>query len=277
MRNFADVVTAYDDGRYWQYEIRKIAGSIQPSRWFDLAYSGGLPLANYYASTPLEMATLNGNRGIYKGSPNTGQKYIHKMCLASTGSNNFTVNLMLLDYLAYVPFVDLDNTDPQDITTIDLPRYTDGKGVRVMAISQGVGTGVTTLTMTYLNQDGIEKSSSTLLDSSGNPVGGILHSTTASTARMWMQLDVGDYGIQKILSVTNSTSVGGLCALVFVKPLCEMGTVELNTPFEVDYMFERTRMPMVHNDAYLNFIAFNGYTSTIAPSLHGFINLIWEQ
>jgi hypothetical protein len=277
MKNFGDVISAYDDGRFWQYEVRKIAGSISPSKWFDLAYSGGLPLANYYASTPLEMATLNGNRGIYKGSPDTGQKYIHKMCLSSTGSNNYNVGLMLLDYLAYIPFIDLDSTDPQDIINIDLPRYSDGSGVRVMAISQGIGTGVTTLDMTYLNQDGIEKTASTVLDASGNPVGGLMSNSTASTGRIWLNLAQGDYGIRNIISVTNNTSVGALCALVFVKPLCQMNTVELQTPFEVDYLFEKSSLPKVHNDAYLNFIAFNGYTSTIAPSLHGFINLIWEQ
>lgn len=277
MRNFADVVAAYDEGRYWQYEIRKVAGSLSPGRWFDLAYTGGLPLANYYASTPLEMATLNGDRGVYKGSPDTGQKYIHKICLSSIGTNNFVLNLMALDYLAYVPFIDLDSTDQQDIATIDLPRYTDGQGVRVMAVSQGAGTGVTTLTMRYLNQDGVEKTASTVLDTSGNPVGGLLQTSTSSTGRMWLQLATGDYGVRKILSVTNSTSVGALCALVFVKPLCGIDTVELNTPFEVDYMFERTRMPKVHNDAYINFIAMNGHTATIGPSLHGFVNLIWEQ
>ena len=79
MKNYADVIKAYDEGRYWQYEVRKVSGSIASYRSFDLSYSGGLPLPNYYATSPLEMAVLNGNRGIYKGSPNTGQKYIHKI------------------------------------------------------------------------------------------------------------------------------------------------------------------------------------------------------
>ena len=66
-------------------------------------------------------------------------------------ANLATANLTLMDYVAYVPFVDLDNTDEQEILTIDLPRFTDGKGLRVIAVSQGAGTGNTNLTMTYIN------------------------------------------------------------------------------------------------------------------------------
>jgi hypothetical protein len=278
MTSFADVVNAYDGGRYWQYEIRKIAGSVASNRWFDLAYTGGLPLANYYASTPLEVAFLDGKRGMYKGSPNTGQKYVHKIAMSAIGTNNSNVNFTLLDYVAYVPFIDLDSTDQQYmIWDVDLPRYADGKGLRVMAISQGVGTSVTNLTMTYINQDGVEMSATTTLDTSAHTVGGLLQTGVASTSRMWLNLAQGDSGIRKIISVTNSTSTGGLCALVIVKPVSEIGLCAIGEITEVDYMFERTRMPMVHNDAYLNFICSHGHTAAITPSFHGYVNFIWES
>ena len=59
MKNYADVIKAYEEGRYWQYEIRKNSGFMAGYRYFDLSYGGGLPIANYYASEPLVAQTLN--------------------------------------------------------------------------------------------------------------------------------------------------------------------------------------------------------------------------
>ena len=278
MKNYADVIKAYDEGRYWQYEVRKVSGSIAPYRSFDLSYSGGLPLPNYYATSPLEMAVLNGNRGIYKGSPNTGQKYIHKISLAQFNTNLSTANCTLYDYVAYVPFVDLDNTEEQEILTIDLPRFTDGKGLRVIAVSQGAGTGITNLTMTYINQDGVEKSAVTSLDAlqgagsiitSGQTQTGVLGST-------YMRFAQGDYGIQKITKVQCDVSVGAICALVIVKPLCHIGFMDLGITNEVDYLIDRGGLIPVHDDAYLNFCIFGNAASVQTPTIHGYVQTIWE-
>lgn len=275
MKNYADVIKAYEDGRYWQYEIRKISGSIAPYRQFDLSYSGGLPLPNYYATSPLEMAVLNGDRGIYKGSPNTGQKYIHKISLAQFNTNLATANCTLYDYIAYVPFVDLDNTDEQEIVSIDLPRYTDGKGLRVIAVSQGAGVGNTNLTMTYINQDGVEKSATTQLDAVQG-AGSIITSGQTAGGSAYMRLAQGDYGIQKITKVQCDTSVGAICALVIVKPLCHLGFLDLGVANEVDYLIDRGGLIPIHNDAYLNFCIFDNAASAQMPNIHGYIQTIWE-
>lgn len=275
MKNYADVIKAYDEGRYWQYEVRKVSGSIASYRSFDLSYSGGLPLPNYYATSPLEMAVLDGKRGIYKGSPNTGQKYIHKWCMANFNTNLATANLTMMDYVAYIPFVDLDNTDEQEITTIDLPRYTDGKGLRVIAVSQGAGTGNTNLTMTYINQDGVEKTATTQLDAVQG-AGSIITAGQTTGGSTYMRLAQGDYGVQKITKVQCDTSVGAICALVIVKPLCSLGFMELSTPNEVDYLIDRGGLIPVHNDAYLNMVVFDNAASAQTPNFVGYLNLIWE-
>ena len=276
MKNYADVIKAYDEGRYWQYEIRKVSGLIAPYRSFDLSYSGGLPLPNYYATSPLEMAVLDGKRGIYKGSPNTGQKYIHKWGMMNFNANIATANLTLMDYVAYVPFVDLDNTDEQEILTIDLPRFTDGKGLRVIAVSQGAGTGNINLTMTYINQDGIEKSATTSLDALQGAGSIITSGQTGTTGSTYMKLAQGDYGIQKIIKVQCDTAVGAICALVIVKPLCHLGFMDLGIPNEVDYLIDRGGLIPVHEDAYLNMCVFDNVSSAQTPNFVGYINLIWE-
>ena len=271
MRNYADIVDAYDKGRFHQYEIRKISGSMPTARWFDLSYSGGLPLPNYYASAPLVMEAMEGNKGIFKGAKG-GQKYVHKMALYC-GSESY--QLQLLDYIAYVPFVDLDSTDPQDIEwNTPLPRFEDGAGLRVMAVCQGTGNTTTNLTMTYLNQDGVEKTAVTLLDTTQNA--GTIITTGQGSSPVWMQLAQGDSGVQKIIRVTNSTSTGAICALVLVKPICNITLAEKNTFGEVDYLIDRGYLPTVHEDAYLNFIAFNSHTANITPIVHAYIQLIWD-
>ncbi len=275
MRNYADVIKAYEDGRYWQYEVRKVSGSIAGYRQFDLSYSGGLPLPNYYATSQLEMAVLNGDRGIYKGSPNTGQKYIHKISLAQFNANLATANCTLYDYIAYVPFVDLDSTDEQEILAIDLPRYTDGKGLRVIAVSQGAGVGNTNLTMTYINQDGVEKSATTQLDAVQG-AGSIITSGQMTGGSAYMRLAKGDYGIRKITKVKCDTSVGAICALVIVKPLCHLGFLDLGVANEVDYLIDRGGLIPVHNDAYLNFCIFDNAASAQIPSIHGYVQTLWE-
>ena len=275
MKNYADVIKAYEEGRYWQYEIRKISGSIASYRQFDLSYSGGLPLPNYYATSPLEMAVLNGDRGIYKGSPNTGQKYIHKISLAQFNTNLATANCTLYDYVAYVPFVDLDSTDEQEIVSIDLPRYTDGKGLRVIAVSQGAGVGNTNLTMTYINQDGVEKSATTQLDAVQG-AGSIITSGQTTGGSAYMRLAQGDYGIRKIMKVKCDTSVGAICALVIVKPLCHIGFMDLGIANEVDYLIDRGGLIPIHNDAYLNFCIFGNVASAQTPKIHGYVQTIWE-
>ena len=198
--------------------------------------------------------------------------------MATLSTNIATSNLMLLDYVMYVPFVDLGTTDLQEIdNTITLPRFQDGNGLRVMCICQGVGTGYTTLTMNYINQDGDLKSASTLLEPSASTVGSFVNGFNASNGVMWFNLQRGDYGIRSIVSVQASTSVGAICALVIVKPICSIGLAEISTPCEVDYLIDRGSLPKVHNDAYLNFIAFNpSSSSTTSPSYYGFINFIWE-
>jgi hypothetical protein len=277
MKSYADIAKAYDEGRFWQSEIRKVTSLLAGSyRSADLSYTGGLPLPNYYATTPLEMATLNGNKGLYKGSPNTGQKYIHKMCIANLSSLTAFTNVTLYDYVAYVPFVDLDMTDEQEVVTIDLPRFTDGKGLRVLAVSQGAGSANTNLTMTYINQDGVEKVATTTLDAS-QVAGNIITSGQSGVGgSSYMKFAQGDYGIRKITKVQCSLGVGAICALVIVKPLCSLNFSEVNTPTEIDYLADKGGLIPIHNDAYLNLCMFNTRNNTASPSLIGYLQTIWE-
>ena len=46
------------------------------------------------------------------------------------------MSIILADYLLYYPTIVDGNTDPQVMNnTVTLPRYTDGKGVMMMAVT----------------------------------------------------------------------------------------------------------------------------------------------
>jgi len=63
---------------------------------------------------------------------------------------------VLLDYLLYYPSIDDGTLDEQVMdNTVTLPRYTDGKGVQMMAITTGVRTGGQTFQVKYTNSDGV--------------------------------------------------------------------------------------------------------------------------
>jgi hypothetical protein len=222
------------------------------------------------------MATLNGNKGLYKGSPSTGQKYVHKMCLTNFNSSCQFTNATLYDYVAYVPFIDLDVTDEQEVVTIDLPRFADGNGLRVLAVSQGAGTGNTDLTMTYINQDGVEQVATTTLDAAQGAGSVITTGQVGDTGSTYMRFAQGDYGIRKITKVQCSAGVGAICALVIVKPLCVLNFSEVNTASEVDYLADKGGLIPIHNDSYLNLCMFNTYTSTATPNMVGYLQTVWE-
>ena len=149
MKNYAEILEAYDKGRYHIAPFRKASPSFVAGNFTDLSYSAGTPIANYYASAPMVFTTLNGNEGIFKG---VGvDKILHKITIHDNSANATFYNL--LDYVLYAPFVDFDSTDEQLFTTIPLPRY-DGKGLKVMLVIQGTGTGTANITMNYTNETG---------------------------------------------------------------------------------------------------------------------------
>lgn len=283
MRSYKDVLDAYEEGRTHSYHFRKVSGTVPTRGWFDLSYSGGLPAANYYASNPLEFTLMEGSKGMYKGAVG-GQKYVHKLSFHAQG---YTAGLsdrignskiMMLDYLCYAPFIDFDSTEEQEFVPIDLPRYTDGKGVMAMLVNQGTGIANTAVTLTYINQDGIEKTATSTIVTTGN-AGALMCSGdgTGGVNGVFLSLAQGDSGIQKVTKILVGTSTGAIGALVLVKPICNGFLTEGYCQAETDFLIDKGNLPKVHDDAYLNFICSIYYTATYTPAYHGYVDFIWEK
>jgi hypothetical protein len=247
----------------------------------DYSMAAGNPLPQYYASTPLEAAVLDGMRGIFHGAskaPAT-MHLVNLMLMASTAAS---VGLYrICDYLLYYPFIDGDSTDTQTLdNTITLPRYTDGAGVRAILVAVAPTAGGGSFTFDYINQDGNPATAPTQLYST--TTAGITSLATAqpavagSTPGPFLQLNAGDTGVRQITAFTNITSTGGLLALVLVKPLADAVIREINTPTELPFVNNRPGAPQILDGAYLNFISLPGGSVAAAP-LVGSATFAWSD
>lgn len=264
MKNYAEILDAYDKGRYHIAPFRKVSPSFVATNYTDMSYSAGTPIANYYASAPMVFTTLNGNEGIFKG---VGvDKLLHKITLQDNSAN--ATFYQLLDYVLYAPFVDFDSTDEQFFTPMELPRYKDGLGLNVMLVIQGTGTASANITMNYTNERGESGRIATTLINSALNAG-----TLASRYQQGcLALRQGDMGVRSIESVTMASAIGGIGAIVISKSIATIQKYEL-APIEKDFFIDKPSLPFIHKDAYLHFVAKSQGSATVTTQAQ--LEFIW--
>jgi hypothetical protein len=238
----------------------------------------GAPVANFYASNPLQSAILQGYKGLQTGSSQLPSvNYLKKI----TSVNSAPLNVILLDYLLYYPFIDGDNVEPQILDNlVSLPRSTSGEGVKAFLVSQGSYTGNAYFSINYTNQDGVTGRQSRRCRS--NTWGGSSVLVTSGTSGGSMDyfgwhipLAQGDTGIRSIQSITFESGNGGIYALVLCKDIASFTTREANVPSEKDFILDNNlAMPIVEDGAYLNFIVSSSFPiqSTV---FYGSIQTVW--
>lgn len=277
-----DLVEAELDGKWNQYTWRKVPNQISTQGiWFDLSMSAGMPVPQYYAATPLTATVMSfsSDRGIFHGydvAPDT--KYLRMTVAQTATATALPMDMYLLDYLMYYPFVDEGTTDPQDMdNTNTLTRYTDGVGVQVMAVSQGSRTGGQQFNITYTNSDGVSgRVSPNVTMNTATANGSIITSATATSfsSGPFIPLQEGDTGVRSIEQVTMLGPDVGLFALVLVKPLAQTQIREITAVNEKDYLLQGGVCPEIKNDAYLNWICLpNGSLS--GSVVYGDLKVLW--
>jgi len=280
--NTKELVDAELAGKWNQYTWRKVPNQASTQGiWFDLSMSAGMPVPQYYAATPLTATVMSfsSDRGIFHGydtSPDT--KYLRKTVAYNNTATGLPMDMYLLDYLMYYPFVDEGTTDPQDMDNTNvLTRYTDGLGVQVMAVSQGSRTGGQSFYITYTNSDGVAgRISKTVIQNTAPVNGHIVTSATATSGASgpFIPLQEGDKGVRSIEQVTMLGADVGLFALVLVKPLAQTQLREITAVNEKDYMLMNGIMPEIKNNAYLNWICLpNGSLS--GSVIFGDLKVVW--
>lgn len=227
-KNIREWVDADASGQTWTTGFRKAASSVATTTaaWTDYSYYAGSPPANFYASTPLEAATVEASRGIYVPSVAPAKQFVRNLKLMSaasgaTSTTNSRQGMILADLLLYYPFIDTDAVgETQDtINGITLPRYPAGQ---VVVVSQSAASAVGQFTFSYTNQDGVAgRTSQNHFTFAVGGGGQVVASSVGSSASYhpFCHLQAGDRGVRSIESVTFTAAGGGLMALVIVKPL----------------------------------------------------------
>jgi hypothetical protein len=276
------IIDAELEGKTRTYSWRKNPTQTTVSGyWFDLSMSPGNPVPQYYiggqgVATQLKQST---DGGLFHGanvSPSV--KYLRSLTVRETIATPLPMNMMLLDYLMFYSFIDEGTTDEQIlVNNVSLPRFTDGAGVQVMAVSVATRTGGQQFRINYTNQNGVAgRVSKDVIQNSVIINGNIVTSNPAGnfSSGMFIPLQEGDTGVRSIQSVTMLGVDVGLFALVLVKPLAQIGLKEITTVYEKDFLALSASLPKIEDDAYLNFIV--QPVGTLATgSVFGDIKVTW--
>lgn len=284
--NAGQIATAELEGRFKYCTWRKAPTQLASSgTWFDASMSTGNPVPQYYAATPLTSVALarSTDGGIDHGGavfPLT--KHVRKVTtIVTTATAGTPMMLVFLDYLLFYSFIDEGTLDEQFLTNLTtLPRHVDGDGVRIMAVSLAARTGGQNFTCSYTNQDGVSgRMTKTATQTTASPNGTIVTSSSPvaqSSSAPFLALQEGDTGVRSIQSVTMAGTDTGLFALVLVKPICETVLLNTNAPVERDFLTDFSKLPVVADDAYLNFVYHAGSATLGTPQIHGDMTFIWN-
>lgn len=274
-------LAAVNDGRTWLGLMRRGGPAMTANLWADLSYAAGIPVANYYASAPLEAAVLAGRDGIDVGpAPAAGMaKYLRRVLIlppVATGILQFQVH----DIGLYYPFIDGDGGYQELINNVALPRY-GGRGCQLMAVSQGIGTATVDVRVTYTNNAGVAGRQVTATLNLAAAAGTLASSNPPAVAAgnacgPYLPLQGTDTGVLSVQSVEPLSAGGGIFALVIVKPLLRLGMHQATVaPVEVDCRADRSMLQRpIENGAYVAMIAQGTITQTPA-TITAELETIW--
>lgn len=297
-RHVAAWADSEEDGRSWLSFFRKVPPSAATiaGQWFDYSTAAGVPIPNYYASSPLIAQRLEAREGIYIPEQNTSRwlKRVIVMSAAAsvTGTSNQNQQLMLLDYLLYVPFIDLDAAGEEQVfdTTIGLDRYTDGVGVQMMLVTQAPTAGGGSYTIKYIDADDVEQTTQLVYCPAAQPSGALCSAVGAAAGvSPFVPLNANVRGVKRPVSLTVNVANGGLAAIVLVKPIemayareeCRRPTSSPTESYGDAYELERIRQRAgsvrIAPNAFLGWIGRGVAGSLASAPLVGMIESFWEQ
>lgn len=281
-----DVIDAQLKGQSRQYKFRKqVSGVTTSAIWFDLANSAGNPPAKqWFDAAPLVASQIkqSTDRGLYHGpSVSPQQKYLRKTLVYSNIiATPFPMQMILCDYLLYYPTIDDSETALQEMTNVNtLPRYTDGDGVMMMAVTTGTRTGNQSFFVTYTNSDGVSgRVTPNVVQNTSTVNGSITTSAGAvnnTSGCAFIPLQKGDTGVRSIESVQMNGADTGFFTIILIKPLADTLIRGIDAPVEIDYLLHKNEMPRIYDDAFLGFIGLPvGSLNTVI--IEGELTVVWN-
>lgn len=280
-----DVVDAENAGktRFSEF-VKTVTQTTTAGVWYDLTGAGGNPRAKqWFDAAPLTAAQIKQSTdgGIFHGaSVSPALKYLRMLRLACASATPLPMPVILCDALLYYPTIEDGTTDPQMMdNTLTLPRYTDGEGVQMMAVTISSRTGGRSFTASYTNSDGTAgRTTPAVVQNAVGAPGTITTSATATadaSGGPFIPLQSGDSGVRSVESVTMAGADTGFFALVLVKPIAQSVIRGIDAPYEKDMLLMGSELERVQDDAYLTLLAMpKGSLSGL--SVRGAIRTIWS-
>jgi hypothetical protein len=257
---------------------RKTMTAGVASQMYDDSMLPGFPPPNYYASAPLEAATLDANRGIRHWGADGGNFSEHLLetgHFTASGTGEGPITMFLNDVVMYYPFIETGTTDVQEmVNDITLPRYQTGAGLRAYMVAQSVASTTCLFTMSYTNQDGVSgRTSQPHRTTTPTASGQVMTSTDGTATRFtpWIPLQSGDSGIRSIESVTVSSVADGLAAIVLVRPIASWLQAQSGVGSETPHY---PRLPKIEQGAYLSLLRLPNGSVTAGRISSGYITTI---
>jgi len=261
-----------DSGSYhYQYVFKTTPVPSTAGFFVDLNQTSGTPKYNAFAGTQQAFNVLegSGNGGVYVGPFETNKtKHLARWQALNPNTAANTISpdqVHLLDYLGFYPLIDCDDLDPQVLdNTSSLTRYTDGIGVRIVAIVQAPITTTASLTINYTDSNDVSRSSTRNIIaglSIGVSATGAGTASAAGSATPFWPLTDGSFGVKRIDSVQFAASAGGFICLALVKPLATISLIEARAPVEKTFGVNDLTPPEIKQGAYLNFLIQRSGTS----------------
>lgn len=283
-RGIKDVIDSELDGKVRQYGWRKTPSqTTTAATWFDLSMSPGNPAPKYWFDAPPAVAKAvyqSTDGGLYHGAsvlPST--KYIRRVTALTSTVTALPLSFILCDYLLYYPSMDDSTTDPQTMdNTITLPRYTDGAGVQMIAVSVAGRTGGQQFNISYTNSDGVSgRTSQTVTQNASAAIGTIVTSASATqhSGNPFIGLQAGDSGVRSVESVTMLGPDVGLFSIILVKPLATTLIRGIDAPVEKDFLIQSEQLPIIQDNAYLSMLCLPQGTLA-ATALIGDLKVTWD-
>lgn len=283
-RGIKDLVDADIDGKTRQYSWRKTPSqTTTAATWFDLSMSPGNPPPKYWFDAPPGVAKAvyqSTDGGLYHGansSPST--KYLRTFTAYTSTVTALPITMILCDYLLYYPSMDDSTTDPQLMdNTITLPRYENGEGVQMVAVSVAGRTGGQQFSITYTNSAGVSgRTSQVVTQNASAAIGTVVTSASAvqDSGNPFIGLQSGDTGVRFVESVTMLGPDVGLFSILLVKPIATTMIRGIDAPVEKDFLIQEGSMPVIKDNAYLSMLCLPKGTLA-ATALIGDMKITWD-
>ena len=288
-KNYRTLNDSFDAGRTWISTFRKVPASTATiaGQWYDYGYASGNPIPNYYAASPLEAAVLEPDKGIIvPRMSGTSKQYLHRLSVMSSGATASNQALMLLDYLLYYPFVDMDAAgEEQAVTnTTTLPRYTDGIGVQMMVVAQSPTVGGGRFTINYRGTDDVDYTTGSMFCAAAQPSGAIVSAVTGTSGLTpFVPLNAGVKGVKQVNWVNFSVANGGLCAVVLVRVIDTSYVLEscsvagVGSAVEKEACRLRGGVVEIKDGAFLGIMGLGSAGSLASSPLVGTIETVWGE